>query len=170
MERRAEGGAPEAVIAMQTTWIKCYRCRGKGYERNEIEGSYPCVQCDGVGKVEVPDIESSYNNAPTDPHHGGQSWAGTMNCPLCGGFGCVDDDPEVRGSKVECPRCSGSGALKELRWVNCEVCGGSGEVERAPIVGPYEDPTPCGEICSACEGTGRDCVEVEPITMQDLDE
>jgi hypothetical protein len=74
MERRAEGGAPETLIAMQTTWIKCYRCSGKGYERNEIEGSYPCVQCDGVGKVEVPDIESDYDNSPTDPHHGGKIW------------------------------------------------------------------------------------------------
>lgn len=58
----------------------------------------------------------------------------------------------------------------ELRWVSCEFCGGSGEVEVRPIVGPYEDPTPCGELCSACDGTGRDCVEVQPITMQDLDD
>jgi DnaJ-class molecular chaperone len=55
-------------MPMQTTWIKCYRCSGKGYERNEIEGSHPCVQCDGVGKVEVdeladePKIVSHQNN------------------------------------------------------------------------------------------------------------
>lgn len=56
---------------------------------------------------------------------------------------------------------------KELRWVNCEACGGSGEIERAPIVGAYEDPTPCAELCSACDGTGRDCVEVLPVECND---
>lgn len=55
----------------------------------------------------------------------------------------------------------------ELRWVPCEACGGSGEVEIAPVVGPYEDPTPHGELCSACEGTGRDCVEVFPVECDD---
>ena len=58
-------------------------------------------------------------------------------------------------------------ALNETRWVHCELCGGSGEVELAPIVGPYEDPTPDGELCSACGGTGRDCVEVQPIECDD---
>jgi hypothetical protein len=56
-----------------------------------------------------------------------------------------------------------------LRWVACEVCGGSGEIERRPIVGPYEDPTPCAEPCLSCDGTGRDCVEVSPIGMDDLE-
>lgn len=46
--------------------------------------------------------------------------------------------------------------MRELRWVSCEACGGSGEVEVAPMVGPYADPTPHGELCSACDGTGRD--------------
>ena len=58
-------------------------------------------------------------------------------------------------------------ALTRLRWVNCEACGGSGEIERASIVGPYEDPTPCAEICSACDGTGRDCIEVSPVECDD---
>lgn len=54
---------------MQTVWVKCFRCDGKGYERNEIEGSYPCIQCDGVGKVEVDEIEDepktvSHQNNP----------------------------------------------------------------------------------------------------------
>jgi DnaJ-class molecular chaperone len=57
--------------------------------------------------------------------------------------------------------------LAETRWVNCELCGGSGEVEVRPIVGPYEDPTPHGELCSACGGTGRDCVEVSPTECDD---
>jgi hypothetical protein len=30
-------------------------------------------------------------------------------CPRCGGEGCVDDDPEVRGSAVECWKCNGAG-------------------------------------------------------------
>lgn len=32
-------------------------------------------------------------------------------CPLCGGFGCVDDDPEVPGSRVECNNCHGKGFI-----------------------------------------------------------
>jgi len=30
-------------------------------------------------------------------------------CRACKGFGCVDDDPEVRGSVTECWKCGGSG-------------------------------------------------------------
>lgn len=52
---------------------------------------------------------------------------------------------------------------KRCRYVSCERCGGSGEVEVRPIVGLYEDPTPCAEICSACDGTGRFCVEPEDM-------
>lgn len=54
-----------------------------------------------------------------------------------------------------------------LRWVACDYCGGSGEVEVRPIVGPYADPTPHGELCSACDGTGRHCVEVFPVERDD---
>ena len=25
-----------------------------------------------------------------------------VRCPICAGFGCVDDDPEVRGALVTC--------------------------------------------------------------------
>lgn len=31
------------------------------------------------------------------------------NCKCCSGYGCVDDDPEVRGAVVECPACDGTG-------------------------------------------------------------
>jgi DnaJ-class molecular chaperone len=55
-------------------------------------------------------------------------------------------------------------AERRTRYVACERCGGSGEVEVRPIVGPYEDPTPDAEICSACEGTGRFCVEPDEVT------
>jgi DnaJ-class molecular chaperone len=48
---------------MQTVWVKCFRCDGKGYERNEIEGSYPCVQCDGVGRGEVDELIPEYTDA-----------------------------------------------------------------------------------------------------------
>ena len=48
-----------------------------------------------------------------------------------------------------------------LQWVNCEVCGGSGEIIRRDPVGPYDDPSAAeyAEVCAACEGAGRDCVE-----------
>lgn len=42
---------------MKTVWMKCFRCGGKGYERNEVEGSYVCIQCDGVGSFEVDDYD-----------------------------------------------------------------------------------------------------------------
>lgn len=49
-------------------------------------------------------------------------------------------------------------ALDRLRWVHCEVCGGSGEIiRREPNARDPSDEY--AEICAACEGTGRDCVE-----------
>lgn len=38
------------------------------------------------------------------------------NCMICGGYGCIHDDPEVRGAVVECDRCGGSG--KQARIVS----------------------------------------------------
>jgi hypothetical protein len=60
----------------------------------------------------------------------------------------------------------------ELRWVNCEACGGSGEIiHRNPLADShYQEPDEYAAICPACEGTGRDCVEVSPITADDLDQ
>lgn len=55
-----------------------------------------------------------------------------------------------------------------LRWIACERCGGSGEIEVRPIVGPYEDPTPHGVLCGACEGYGLECVEVSPVERDDV--
>lgn len=51
--------------------------------------------------------------------------------------------------------------VKRLRWVACEECGGSGEIIRRDPIGPYDDPGAAeyGEICAACEGTGRDCTD-----------
>jgi DnaJ-class molecular chaperone len=55
---------------------------------------------------------------------------------------------------------------KRVEYIACERCGGVGEVEVRPSVGPYEDPTPDAEICSACEGTGRFCVEPDEPPAQ----
>ena len=52
--------------------------------------------------------------------------------------------------------------LSELRWVSCEACGGSGEIIRG------QAPDESNELCAACEGTGRDCVEVSPIECADF--
>lgn len=60
--------------------------------------------------------------------------------------------------------------ITRLRYVSCEHCGGTGEIEVRPSVGPYDDPTPCAVLCSACDGYGMDCVETEPIEMDDLDD
>lgn len=30
-------------------------------------------------------------------------------CESCHGYGGVDDDPEVPGSKIDCPKCGGDG-------------------------------------------------------------
>lgn len=49
----------------------------------------------------------------------------------------------------------------ELRWVSCEACAGSGEA----IFGDAPDQHP--ELCGACEGTGRDCVEVVAVECDD---
>jgi DnaJ-class molecular chaperone len=57
-----------------------------------------------------------------------------------------------------------SETLTEMRWVHCEACGGSGEI----IYG--QTPDEHNELCGACEGTGRDCVAVSPITVDDLDQ
>lgn len=41
-------------------------------------------------------------------------------------------------------------------FVKCSMCEGSGE--------PYD-----GVTCPQCDGTGREEVEAEPITLEDLD-
>jgi hypothetical protein len=44
-----------------------------------------------------------------------------------------------------------------MQWVSCERCGGSGELIRH--TGSSDPADEYAEICAACEGTGRDCVE-----------
>ena len=57
---------------------------------------------------------------------------------------------------------------RELRWVSCEMCGGSGELIELIMPGAHQCDT-ASSLCPACEGTGRDCVEVSPITEEDLE-
>lgn len=56
--------------------------------------------------------------------------------------------------------------------VLCECCGSEGRIyRRASWLDSDAGP---GEIddgpCEACDGTGREMIEGEPITMEDLDE
>ena len=83
-----------------------------------------------------------------------------MTRHLLGPFGVEPDDARQVQDEME----------TELRWVNCEACGGSGEIIRVVPVSTYEAPYEYPEICGACEGTGRDCVTVTPITADDLDQ
>jgi hypothetical protein len=53
--------------------------------------------------------------------------------------------------------------MNDYRLVLCETCGSEGRIYR----GLYEDERDCGP-CPACEGTGGEIVEVEPIEMEDL--
>ena len=52
----------------------------------------------------------------------------------------------------------------EVRTVLCEVCGSEGRIYR----GLHEDERDCGE-CPACKGDGLAEVEVEPVTLDDLE-
>lgn len=62
--------------------------------------------------------------------------------------------------------CDDRDAHHRLRYVACEACGGSGEIEVRPFVGPYDDPTPHGALCGACDGYGVECVETETAGIE----
>jgi ssDNA-binding Zn-finger/Zn-ribbon topoisomerase 1 len=51
----------------------------------------------------------------------------------------------------------------QYRVVRCDACGSEGRILR----GQYEDEYDDGP-CPACEGTGEEIVEVEPIDQDDL--
>lgn len=59
---------------------------------------------------------------------------------------------------------------EDVRFVLCEACGSEGRIysESRPRWGEPTtiDHGPCG----CCEGTGIACVEVEPVTLEDLDQ
>lgn len=56
--------------------------------------------------------------------------------------------------------------MNDVRIVLCERCRSEGRL----YCGHANDPNPrdCGP-CPACEGTGGELIEVEPIEMEDLD-
>ena len=56
------------------------------------------------------------------------------------------------------------------RYVACEFCGGTGEISVQPSVGPYEDPTPHGALCPACDGCGMECVDTEAAGEEWIDD
>lgn len=60
--------------------------------------------------------------------------------------------------------------IGELRWVPCEACGGSGEVFYSNPHFGQREPDECAEPCGECQGTGRDCVLVYPVELEDEDQ
>jgi hypothetical protein len=51
--------------------------------------------------------------------------------------------------------------MSDPRIVPCEACGSEGRVYRG------QDERDCGP-CPACDGTGGEIVETEPVTLDDL--
>lgn len=60
----------------------------------------------------------------------------------------------------------------ETRWVDCEACHGEGRIERRhPRWGCADCPEPWIDVtCPECDGCGLMLVEVEPVTLEDLEE
>lgn len=54
--------------------------------------------------------------------------------------------------------------MTDIRIVPCEHCNTEGRI----YCGQHEDERDCGE-CPVCEGTGGEIIEVEPITLEDLE-
>lgn len=65
--------------------------------------------------------------------------------------------------------------MTDFRLVLCENCGSEGRLYRRCMVYEpgcafaHEDQEDAGE-CPECKGTGRALVEVEPITIEDLED
>lgn len=52
----------------------------------------------------------------------------------------------------------------DIRLVPCEACGTEGR----KLIGPANDPNPRDDgPCLACDGTGSEIVEVEPVDMNE---
>lgn len=60
-----------------------------------------------------------------------------------------------------------TGADDNLRIMLCPTCGSEGRIEYGCANDPHASYV---EICHECEGGGHVLVEVEPITMEDLQE
>ena len=60
--------------------------------------------------------------------------------------------------------------LQRLRYVPCEHCHGTGEIVHG--IDPrhaYDEPSEYTTLCSACDGYGMECVETEPVTIDDIE-
>lgn len=56
----------------------------------------------------------------------------------------------------------------DVRLILCEYCGSEGRIYGSRS-GHQNDPDTIDRgPCAACEGTGRELIEVEPITLEDL--
>lgn len=56
--------------------------------------------------------------------------------------------------------------MTDPRIVPCEYCGSEGRI----YVGHGNDPHPRDDgPCPACEGTGSEIIETEPVALDDLD-
>lgn len=69
---------------------------------------------------------------------------------------------------IVCGACGGRGEVREtVRLIDCRSCGGDGEFTSSPIA-----PSGHGvsRKCCDCNGTGKEEIEAEPITQDDMDE
>ena len=60
--------------------------------------------------------------------------------------------------------------LERLRYVQCDHCHGTGEIVHG--IAPrhaYDVPSEYTTLCSACDGYGMECVETEPVTIDDIE-
>lgn len=59
-----------------------------------------------------------------------------------------------------------SGESEDLREIECEFCEGTGRQN----YGHANDPYPPSRMCGVCFGTGKEEIELQPITLADLDQ
>lgn len=89
--------------------------------------------------------------------------------------------PDPRSPSRPCPWCDGTGEIvlaadpyedhePDVRIMDCDCCEGIGQSESAPY--GYDPRNGAllthSEICHVCEGSGRQLVEMQPITQEDL--
>ena len=166
--RSQGGGIPEAMLVAAYK-RGCQWCIENGVINNED----PTLTY--IDKAAHDYADKVLAAAPPAAQSDADDYIDQLNV-LCEDFGCEPGSDRLhwlleqlsRLKELSASQPPASSWTTELRWVSCESCGGTGEVEVRPNVGPYSDPTPCAEICSACEGTGRFCEEVSP-TERDAD-
>lgn len=57
--------------------------------------------------------------------------------------------------------------MAETRFVRCDDCGGEGVIRYGHPNAPYDDRE---ERCGLCRGEGLCEVEVEPVTLEELED